>query len=81
MFESLVSWLESIGPVNSALIATLFTWFMTLAGASLVVFFKTMHRRLFDGMLGFTGGVMVAASFWSLLAPSIDMSEGEGLIK
>ena len=40
-----------------------------------------MHRRLFDGMLGFTGGVMVAASFWSLLAPSIDMSEGEGLIK
>ena len=81
MFDSLVSWLESIGPVNAALVATLFTWLMTMAGASLVVFFKTMHRRLFDGMLGFTGGVMVAASFWSLLAPSIDMSEGEGLIK
>lgn len=81
MFDSLVSWLESIGPVIAALVATLFTWLMTMAGASLVVFFKTMHRRLFDGMLGFTGGVMVAASFWSLLAPSIDMSEGEGLIK
>ncbi len=81
MFDSLLSWFDSIGPVNSALIATLFTWFMTMAGASLVLLFKTMHRRLFDGMLGFTGGVMVAASFWSLLSPSIEMSDGDGFFK
>ena len=81
MFDSLVLWMESLGPVKSALIATIFTWLMTTAGASLVVFFKSMHRRWFDGMLGFTGGVMVAASFWSLLSPSIEMSEGDGFLK
>lgn len=81
MFESLISWLESIGPVRAALVATLFTWGLTAAGASLVFLFKNMHRRLFDGMLGFTGGVMVAASFWSLLAPSIELTEGEGFAK
>ena len=81
MFDSLVLWMESLGPVKAALIATIFTWLMTTAGASLVVFFKSMHRRWFDGMLGFTGGVMVAASFWSLLSPSIEMSEGDGFLK
>ena len=50
-------------------------------GASLVFLFKGMNRALFDGMLGFTGGVMVAASFWSLLAPGIEMSPGEGFVK
>ena len=75
MFDSLVAWLESVGPVQAALCATIFTWLMTTAGASLVVFFKSMHRRWFDGMLGFTGGVMIAASFWSLLAPAIDYGE------
>jgi ZIP family zinc transporter len=59
----------------------MFTWFLTAAGASLVFFFKTMNRAVLDGMLGFTGGVMVAASYWSLLAPAIEMSEGEGFIK
>ncbi len=81
MFDSLVLWMESIGPVKSALMATIFTWLMTTAGSSLVVFFNSMHRRWFDGMLGFTGGVMVAASFWSLLSPSIEMSEGVGFVK
>ena len=66
---------KSIDPVLAALIATTFTWLVTAAGASLVFFFKTMHRGVLDGMLGFTGGVMVAASFWSLLMPSIEMSE------
>ena len=65
-FDSLVLWLESIGPIKAALAATTFTWALTAAGASLVFFFKEMHRKWFDGMLGFTGGVMVAASFWSL---------------
>ena len=61
--------------------ATLFTWFLTALGASLVFFFKSMNRAVLDGMLGFTGGVMVAASFWSLLAPAIEMSSGEGFVK
>jgi ZIP family zinc transporter len=65
---------KSIDPVLAALIATTFTWLVTAAGASLVFFFKTIHRGVLDGMLGFTGGVMVAASFWSLLMPSIEMS-------
>lgn len=63
-----------IGPVQAALIATTFTWLVTACGASLVFFFKSMHRGVFDAMLGFTGGVMIAASVWSLLIPSIDMS-------
>jgi ZIP family zinc transporter len=54
---------------------------MTALGASFVFFFKSMNRAFLDGMLGFTGGVMVAASFWSLLAPGIEMSPGEGFVK
>jgi len=77
----LIAWLEGLGPVAAALVATTFTWFLTALGAALVFPFKTINRRLFDGMLGFTGGVMVAASFWSLLAPAIDMTEGEGFAK
>ena len=50
-------------------------------GASFVFIFRSMNRAFLDGMLGFTGGVMVAASFWSLLSPAIAMSEGEGFIK
>ena len=53
----------------------------TAAGAALVFLFKGYNRAVFDGMLGFTGGVMVAASFWSLLAPGIEMSQGEGFFK
>ena len=74
-YSSMVDYLASIDPVLAALYATLFTWFLTAAGAGLVFFFKTLHRGVLDAMLGFTGGVMVAASFWSLLAPSIEMSE------
>ena len=81
-------WLEEIkefvisieSPVEQALYAGLFTWGLTALGASLVFLFKGMNRALFDGMLGFTGGVMVAASYWSLLAPSIEMSEEAGNI-
>ena len=70
---------EDINPILGALIATTFTWLVTAAGAALVLLFKEMSRSWLDGMLGFTGGVMVAASYWSLLAPSIAMSEGMGL--
>ncbi|GAB2777631.1 ZIP family metal transporter [Rhabdobacter roseus] len=81
MFESIIDYLESIHPVQAALYATLFTWFLTALGSSLVFLFKNMSRAALDGMLGFTGGVMVAASFWSLLAPAIAMSSGEGFVK
>ncbi|HBS52634.1 MAG TPA: ZIP family metal transporter [Flavobacterium sp.] len=81
MFEDIIHFFESIDPVLAALYATLFTWFLTALGASFVFFFKTMNRVVLDGMLGFTGGVMVAASFWSLLAPAIEMTAGEGFAK
>jgi ZIP family zinc transporter len=73
--ESIEKFFMEIGPVYAALIATTFTWLVTAAGASLVFLFKTMNRGVLDPMLGFTGGVMIAASFWSLLNPAIEMSE------
>lgn len=68
-------------PIQAALYASLFTWGLTAAGAALVFFFKKLNRAVLDGMLGFTGGVMVAASFWSLLSPAIENSPGEGFVK
>ena len=65
-------------PVMQAFIATLFTWGVTAAGASLVFFVKTLNQKLMDSMLGFAAGVMIAASFWSLLAPGIEMAEQLG---
>lgn len=62
-----------------ALLATLFTWGVTALGAGLVFFFKTINRKVLDGMLGFAAGVMMAASCWSLLIPAIEMSEGSYL--
>lgn len=81
MFQAIIDFFESIDPILAALYATLFTWFLTAFGASFVFFFKNMNRVVLDGMLGFTGGVMIAASFWSLLAPAIEMSKGEGFVK
>lgn len=81
MYESIIDYFKSIDPILAAFYATMFTWFLTALGASFVFFFKNMNRIVLDGMLGFTGGVMVAASFWSLLAPAIEMSKGEGFIK
>lgn len=74
-------WFAGLSPVMQALLATLFTWGLTAAGASLVFFFKDVERRVLDLALGFTAGVMIAASFWSLLAPSIALSEEMGLIR
>jgi ZIP family zinc transporter len=73
--------LSEFSPVTAAFLATSFTWLLTAIGASSVFFFNTINRRLFDTMLGFAGGVMIAASFWSLLAPAIEMSGGEGMMK
>jgi zinc transporter, ZIP family len=65
--------------IYQALIATLFTWFMTALGSSLVFFFKSINRKILDAMLGFAAGVMIAASYWSLLAPAIEMAESSNL--
>ena len=61
-----------------AVLANCFTWFLTALGAAAVFFFKTVNRRVLDGMLGFAAGVMIAASYWSLLAPAIEMTEQAG---
>ena len=79
--ESIIEFFKDTNPVLGAFYATLFTWGLTALGASLVFFIKKLNRALLDGLLGFTGGVMVAASFWSLLAPGIEMSSGEGIFK
>ena len=69
-----------MNPVLQALIATLFTWFITALGAALVFFFRRINRKVLDAMLGFAAGVMIAASYWSLLAPAIEMAEESNLI-
>ncbi len=74
----MIQWLSGQSHVIQALIATLFTWLMTAAGAAAVFFFRGFNRRLLDAMLGFAAGVMIAASFWSLLAPAIEMAEEIG---
>ena len=76
--EQVINYFESIDPILAAFYATLFTWGLTASGAALVFLFKTLNRAVLDGMLGFTGGVMVAAS---LLAPGIEMSPGDGFVK
>ena len=78
--ESIVNYLkvffESLeNPILQALVGGLFTWALTALGASLVFFFKSANRKILDASLGFTGGVMIAASFWSLLNPAIEFVE------
>ena len=75
-----MQYLETINPIILALFATCFTWLVTGLGAALVFFFKGINKRILDGMLGFAAGVMIAASFWSLLAPAIEMAENAGAI-
>ncbi|MDI3527524.1 MAG: zinc transporter, family [Tenuifilum sp.] len=65
-------------PVLLALAATLFTWFVTALGAAMVFFFKSINKKILNSMLGFAAGVMIAASFWSLLNPAIQMAEQNG---
>lgn len=65
----------SLHPAVQALLAGLFTWFCTIFGSSFVFFFKTVNRKILDSMMGFAAGVMIAASFWSLLAPALEYAE------
>jgi zinc transporter, ZIP family len=73
-----LDWLMNYNPVLLALFATLFTWAITALGSSMVFFFKTINKKILNSMLGFAAGVMIAASFWSLLKPSIEMAEASG---
>ena len=75
----MVAWFTGLNPVAQALVATLFTWFVTALGAAFVFFFKSINRKVLDGMLGFAAGVMIAASYWSLLAPAIEMAAESNL--
>jgi len=70
--------LQQFSPITQALIATLFTWGVTALGAGLVFFAKRINPKIMDSMMGFAAGVMIAASFWSLLAPGIEMAEHMG---
>lgn len=69
-------WFLNLDPILQAFLALLVTWITTACGAALVFFFKSFNQKVMDGMLGFAGGVMIAASFWSLLEPALEMSEG-----
>jgi ZIP family zinc transporter len=72
----MIAFLQNLHPVIQALLATCFTWAMTALGAAVVFTARDISKRVLDTMLGFAGGVMIAASYWSLLAPAIAMSEG-----
>lgn len=69
-----------LNPVLQALIATIFTWAITALGAALVFFFKKVNKNVMDAMLGFSAGVMISASFWSLLSPAIEMAENLNMV-
>ena len=76
----MIDWFTNLHPVLQALLGTLFTWLLTALGAAVVFAAKDLSRRSLDAMLGFAAGVMIAASYWSLLAPAIEMSEDMGYI-
>ena len=70
----MINWFLNLNHVVQALIATLFTFGVTALGAMIVIFFKKINKNFMDAMLGLSGGVMIAASFWSLLSPAIEMA-------
>ena len=72
-------WFADQSPIIQALIATLFTWGVTALGAALVIFFKNTNKTVLQSMLGFAAGVMIAASFWSLLNPAIELADTLGM--
>jgi len=74
-----VDYFLTLSPIMQAFLATLFTWGVTALGAAMVFAAKDISKRVLDIMLGFAGGVMIAASYWSLLAPAIEMSEHLGV--
>jgi ZIP family zinc transporter len=75
--QPILEFLSHLHPIVQALLATLFTWGVTALGAGLVFFTRSFNQKIMDGMLGLAAGVMIAASFWSLLAPAIELSDGD----
>ncbi len=75
----MIAWFKALDPLVQALLAGLFTWSVTALGAALVFFTRSVRRALLDAMMGFAAGVMIAASFWSLLVPSIALAEAQGV--
>ena len=76
----MIDFFSNLNPVIQALLATLFTYGITALGAGLVFFFKKVSITVMDAMLGFAAGVMIAASFWSLLNPAIEMADSLGMV-
>lgn len=76
----MISWFTHLSYPIQALIATIFTWGITSLGSMVVFFFKKVNKNIMDAMLGFAAGVMIAASFFSLLSPAISMAEELNLI-
>lgn len=76
----MINFFVNMNPIIQAFFATIFTWLITLLGAALVFFFKNINKNLMDGMLGFAAGIMIAASFFSLLNPAIEMAENLKMI-
>lgn len=74
----MLSFMQNTSPILLALLATLFTWGVTALGAAMVFFFKAINQKVLNAMLGFAAGVMIAASYWSLLKPSIEMAATSG---
>ena len=70
----------NLNPIYQALIAGLFTWGVTALGSGIVFCFKVVNKNIMDALLGFSGGVMIAASFWSLLSPAIDIADNLDMI-
>jgi zinc transporter, ZIP family len=77
--QSIIDSVQNLHPVAQALLATLFTWGVTALGAAVVFTTREVSRQLLDALLGFAGGVMIAACYWSLLAPAIELSRGGAL--
>lgn len=76
----MINFFQELSPVMQAFLATLFTWAVTMLGASIVFFFREVKKGIMDALLGFSAGVMIAASFWSLLSPAIDMANSMKMI-
>lgn len=69
-----MSYFYNLNPIIQTIIAATFTWSITALGAALVFFFKKPNKTMMDAMLGFAAGVMIAATFWSLLNPALEMA-------
>ena len=70
-----MNWFMNLNPILQALIATSFTWSITIMGSSIVIFFKKINKNIMDAMLGIAGGVMLSAAFFSLLSPSLELAD------